>query len=60
MIDEINMNVNEDYKHFLRKKLQSKEYSKDYSKLVQTSFGMATSENEDRINGLLPKEYHLN
>lgn len=34
LIDEINMNVNEDYKHFLRKKLQSKEYLKDYSKFL--------------------------
>lgn len=30
LIDEVNMNVIEDYKHYLRKKLQSKDYFKDY------------------------------
>ena len=34
LIDEINMNVHEDYKHYLRKKLMSKDYIKEYSKYI--------------------------
>ena len=34
LIDEINMNVSEDYKHYLRKKIMSKEYTKEYSKYI--------------------------
>jgi ubiquitin C-terminal hydrolase len=32
LIDEIHMNIAEDYQYFVRRKLQSKEYSKEKSK----------------------------
>ena len=57
LIDEINMNVNEDYKHFLSKKLQSKDYQKDYSKFLTNQ---QTASNDQILQGLLPTEYHLN
>lgn len=36
LIDEIHMNVNEDFKFFLRKKLQSKDYQKDFNKFINS------------------------
>lgn len=33
LIDEIHMNICEDYKFFLLKKLMSKDYPKDYQKM---------------------------
>jgi len=37
LIDEIHMNIYEDFKYFIRKKLQSKEYIKEQTKFFETS-----------------------
>lgn len=39
LIDEMDMNVREDYKHFLRHLLKSGEYTKDRVELIQKIFG---------------------
>jgi ubiquitin C-terminal hydrolase len=36
LIDEIHMNIHEDYRFFLKKKLQSKDYQKDLQKYVNS------------------------
>jgi ubiquitin C-terminal hydrolase len=39
LIDEIHMNIHEDYRFYIKKKLQSKEYQKDFQKFVNTHEG---------------------
>ena len=50
LIDEIHMNIHEDYRFFLRKKLQSKEYAKELNSNSYQNMGT------EQINDLIAKK----
>jgi len=53
LIDEINMNIIEDYKFYINKKLLSKEYTKEASKLYKDVNNYTNMQKKEEIDNLI-------